>query len=112
MLGSEGGENQVQNRPKTSLSTPGFCNFFSPSLSLRRSSYRPRPPPALQPPATPQEANTTTNRPPSSHRDSLSSPSNLSLSSTTFSSSSHSRLRQPSPQPTPLEPPAKPPHHA
>jgi hypothetical protein len=34
MLGSEGGENRVQNWPKTNLSTPGFCNFFSPSLSL------------------------------------------------------------------------------
>jgi hypothetical protein len=28
-----------------------------------------------------------------------------------FSSSSHSRLRPPSPQPTPPEPPAEPPHH-
>jgi len=35
----------------------------------------------------------------------------FSLSSVTFSSSSHSRLRPPSPQPTPLEPPAEPPHH-
>jgi len=67
MLGSEGGENRVQNRPKTSLSTPGFCNLFPPSLSLRRSSYWPRPPPA-----TPHEANTTTNRPPSSYCGSLS----------------------------------------
>jgi hypothetical protein len=34
MLGSEGGENRVQNWPKTNLSTPGFCNFFSLPLSL------------------------------------------------------------------------------
>ena len=42
---------------------------------------------------------------------SLSSPSSFSLSSATFSSSSHSRIWPPSPQPTPPEPPAKPPHH-
>jgi hypothetical protein len=45
MLGSEGRENRVQSRPKISLFTPDFCNFFSLSLSPRRSSYRPRPPP-------------------------------------------------------------------
>jgi hypothetical protein len=60
-------------------------------------------PPALQPPNTPQEANTTTNRPPSSHYGSISSPSILSLSFTTFSSSSYSRLRPLAPLPTSLQ---------
>ena len=53
-----------------------------------------------------------TNRPLTSHCDSLlSSPSSLSLSSATFSSSSHSQLWPPSPQSMPPEPPTKHPHH-
>jgi len=50
----------------------------------------------------------TTKLPP---RLSLSSPSSLSLSSATFSSSSHSWLRPPSPQPNPPEPLARHPQH-
>ena len=91
---------------KNQLLYPHLCSFFSPSLS---SLFQP--PPASPLPAPPQEANTTTNRPLSCHRDSLSSPSSLSLSSATFSSSSHSRLRPSPPQPMPPEPQAKHPHH-
>jgi len=105
MLGSEGGENRVENRPKTSLSTPGFCNLFSPSppfqlLTKAATSYT----------TWSQHNDQPTTKQPS--RLSLSSPSSLSLSSATFSSSSHSRLRPPSPQSTPPEPSAKPSHHA
>ena len=78
-----------------SLSTVAFGHHHShPEHSSSTGSQHNHQPATKQPP-----------------RLSPSSLCNLSLSSTTFSSSSYGRLRPPSPQSSPPEPPAEPPRH-
>jgi len=94
-------------------SLPRFCSFLSLSLptvpATNQSHYQ------LLHHRKPTQ-------PPTDHQASiaalslllpafLSPSSSLSLSSATFSSSSHSRLRPPSPQSKPPEPPARHPQH-